>query len=381
MRHIGSIAAAALLTLPAGLQADPAAPSESAAPIALLVDLTSGQVLHARDIDRRFLPASVTKVMTAYLAFEMLADGRLKPGTEYTVSPKLAKDWSGNGSSLFLKAGDRVSVGTLLHGITTVSANDGAMLLSEGAAGSTANWVAAMNRTASDLGMHDSHFGTPNGWPDEGATYTTARDLATLAKAMITRHPDLYRRYFGHTSFGYNGLAQPNHDPITGVVAGADGIKTGHTREAGYNFLGSATRGGRRLVMVVAAVDSDEEREQVARDYIEWGFTAFDPKVIFAKGTPMGSAQVQDGSVDHVKLRAAGNIVADMPKSVKPQVTLSVRYRGPLKAPIKAGQQVASLEVRIAGFAPYDVPLEAAENVPEANLLQRIRNGVLGWFS
>lgn len=372
---------AALLALPAGLHADPAAPSESAAPIALMVDLGSGQVLHARDVDRRFLPASVTKVMTAFVAFEMLADGRLKRDTHYAVSENLAKDWSGTGSSLFLKAGDRVSVDTLLHGITTVSANDASILLAEGTAGSVEKWAAEMNRTASEIGMHDSHFGTPNGWPDEGATYTTARDLLTLARAMITRHPKLYREYFGHTSFGYNGIAQANHDPITGVVPGADGIKTGHTKEAGYNFLGSAQRDGRRLVMVLAAVDSDDLREQVARDYIEWGFRAFDPRVIFAKGTPMGSARVQDGSVDTVKLRAAGDIVADMPKMVKPQVTLRMHYRGPLKAPIKAGQQVASLEVKIEGFAPYDVPLEAAESVPQANLLQRIRNGVLGWFA
>ncbi len=198
---------------------------------------------------------------------------------------------------------------------------------------------------------------------------------------MITRYPGLYRRYFGHTSFGYNGLAQANHDPITGVVPGADGIKTGHTKEAGYNFLGSAMRDGRRLVMVLAAVDSDDERERVARGYIEWGFTAFDPKVIFAKGAPMGTALVQDGNAKTVRLRAATNIVADLPKMVKPQVTLRMHYRGPLKAPIRAGQPVAALEVRIAGFAPYDVPLEAAEAVPRANLFQRIENGVLGWFS
>ncbi|WEK47003.1 MAG: D-alanyl-D-alanine carboxypeptidase [Candidatus Andeanibacterium colombiense] len=370
-----------MLTLPAGLHADAAAPSDSAAPVALLIDLSSGQTLHARDIDRRFLPASVTKVMTTYVAFEMLAKGRLKPETQYVVSDRLAREWSGKGSSLFLKAGERVSIDTLLHGITTVSANDGAMLLAEGTAGSAGKWTALMNRAAGDLGMHDSHFGTPNGWPDEGATYTTARDLATLARALITRHPDLYRRYFGKRSFGHDGIGQDNHDPITGVVPGADGIKTGFTREAGYNFLGSAQRGGQRLVMVVAGVDSDELRARISRDYLEWGFGAFEPKVIFAKGSPMGKALVQDGATGSVKLRAGADIVADLPKMVKPQVTLRMHYRGPLRAPIKAGQPVAALEIRIAGFAPYEVPLEAAENIPRANILQRIRNGVLGWLS
>lgn len=377
MLALGSVA----LALPAGLHADAAAPAESAAPIALLIDLDSGQTLHARDIDRRFLPASVTKVMTTYLAFEMLADGRLQPDTRYTVSDRLAQDWSGKGSSLFLKAGEKVSVDTLIHGITTVSANDGAILLAEGTAGSVNKWTALMNRTARDLGMRDSHFGTPNGWPDEGATYTTAHDLAILAGALITRHPELYRRYFGKRSFGHDGIGQDNHDPITGIVPGADGIKTGFTREAGYNFLGSAQRGGRRLVMVVAGVDSEEIRAKVSRDYIEWGFSAFDPKVIFAKGAPLGSALVQDGRTGSVKLRAARDIVVDMPKMVKPQVTLRMHYRGPLKAPIRAGEQVAALQVSIAGFSPYDVPLEAAEDVPQANLLQRIRNAVLGWIA
>lgn len=372
---------AALLALPAGLHADPAPPAENAAPIALLIDLTSGQVLHARDIERRFLPASVTKTMTAYLAFEMLADGRLKPETEYTVGKDLAEKWSGEGSSLFLKAGDRVSVDTLIHGVTTVSANDGAMVLAQGASGSVEQWVAEMNRTAARLGMDDSHFGTPNGWPDEGATFSTAQDLATLAKAMLTRHPELYRRYFGKRSFGYNGVAQDNHDPITGVVPGADGIKTGYTREAGYNFLGSAERNGRRLVMVIAGTDSEEARAAIARDYIEWGFGAFEPRTLFARGAPMGTARVQDGAEDTVKLRAATDIVAGMPKMVDAQVTLRVRYRGPLKAPIKAGQKVAALEVSIDGFAPYDVPLEAAQSVGEANLFRRIRNAVLGWFA
>ncbi len=276
--------ACALLALPASLQADPAVPAEGDAPIAMLVDLTSGQVLHAREANRRFLPASVTKVMTAYLAFEMIADGRLKPDTQYVVSERLAQEWSGKGSTLFLKSGDRVSVDTLLHGITTVSANDGAMQLAQGAAGSPAKWVGWMNQAASELGMNDSHFGTPNGWPDDGATFTTAQDLELLARAMITRHPDLYARYFGHRSYGYQGIGQDNHDPITGVIAGADGIKTGFTREAGYNFLGSAKRDHRRLVMVVAGIDSEAERTRIARAYIEWGFAAFEPRQLFAKG-------------------------------------------------------------------------------------------------
>ncbi|WP_336978669.1 D-alanyl-D-alanine carboxypeptidase family protein [Altererythrobacter fulvus] len=367
--------------MPAALHADPAPPSDTEAPIALLVDLTSGQVLHRREADRRFLPASVTKVMSAYLAFEMLADGRLKASQTFTVTPELAGKWSGTGSTLFLKPGDKVSVDTLIRGITTVSANDGAVLLAEGAAGSVENWVALMNRTAAELGMDDSHFGTPNGWPDEGATFVTAHDLALLAKAMITRHPQLYARYFGKSGFSYNGVAQSNHDPMVGIVRGADGIKTGYTREAGYNFLGSAAREGRRLVLVIAGTDSEEERARIARDYVEWGFSAFEPHEIFPEGAAIGTAMVQDGATDSVALRTAGPVIADLPPGARPKIELSLHYRGPLVAPIAAGRNVAELEVRIEGMEPYRVPLQAAAAVDKANPWQRVANAVLGWLS
>src|SRR3569623_153888 len=374
----GLLAAAALFV------ASPAAPQgvppASEVPIALLGDGSSGQTLHSREEDRRFLPASVTKVMTAYIAFEMLGDGRLKADQRFTVSPQVASQWSGKGSSMFLKAGEQVTVDQLLHGSTTVSANDGCIALAEGAGGSVANWVALMNRTAQRLGMDDSHFGTPNGWPDEGNTFVTARDLATLADAMIKRHPDLYARYFGNRDLAFNGIAPATHDPITGVVRGADGIKTGFTREAGNNFLGSAKRGDRRLVMVVAGVDTEDERAQASRDYIEWGFAAFAAKQLFAKGATIGHARVQGGAALHVPLRAAGPVIVDYPKGKRPKVSLAIRYQGPLEAPLRAGSKGGELEVRVAGFAPYRVPLEAATAVAGANPLQRLRNGVLGWL-
>lgn len=385
MAHFGRIGllglGAALAAIPAALHADPAPPSEAEAPVALLIDAGTGQVLHAREADRRFLPASVTKVMSAYLAFEMLADGRLKADQTFTVTPELAQQWSGTGSTLFLKPGDKVSVDTLIHGITTVSANDGAVLLAQGAAGSVEKWVALMNAAAVRLGMDDSHFATPNGWPDEGATFVTAHDLALLARAMIARHPDLYARYFGKSGFSYNGVAQSNHDPLVGVVRGADGIKTGYTREAGYNFLGSAMRDGRRLVLVVAGTDSEQERARIARNYVEWGFAAFEPHRIFPAGATIGTARVQDGAEDSVALRTAAPVIADIPPGAKPKIEMSLHYRGPLAAPIIAGQQVAELEVRIEGMEPYRVPLKAVRAVKQANPWQRIVNGVLGWLS
>lgn len=370
-----------MLAVPFALRADSAIPDAEAAPIALLVDLKSGQPLHSREADRRFLPASVTKVMTAYIAFEMIAEGKLKEEQEFTVSPGIAEEWSGKGSTMYLRAGDKVSVNDLLRGITSVSANDGCIMLAAGAAGSVEQWVARMNRTAHELGMNDSHFGTPNGWPDEGATFTSARDLVKLADALITRHPKLYARYFGNPGFDYNGIAQSNHDPISGIVPGADGIKTGYTREAGNTFLGSAARDGRRLVMVVAGIEGEVERARISRDYIEWGFKGFKDSPLFKQGTVIGSARVQGGASRSVELRAPRDLFASLPKGKKAKVRLDIRYRGPVPAPIKAGDDIADLVVSVDGLEPYGIPLEAAEDVDKANPFERLVNGVLGVFS
>jgi len=355
-------------------------PTAAQAPIALLQDLSSGQVLFAREADRRFLPASITKVMTALLAFDMLDDGRLTAGQHYTVKPAIAREWSGKGTSLFLKSGDQLTVEQLLRGITTVSANDACVVLADGASGSVASWVALMNRRARALGMADSHFGTPNGWPDEGRTYVTGRDLVRLAQALIDGHPAYYRDYMGKRSFSVDGVEQRSHDPISGVVEGADGIKTGHTREAGYTFLGSAHRGGRRLVMVIAGAPSDAVRAQASRDLIEWGFTAFESHPLFAANTIVGQASVQDGVHGSVPLRTPRAIFASVPQGSSSTIRLALHYKGPVKAPIAAGDKVAELEIRVDGLPPSRLPLLAARGVAQAGPLVRIWNGLKGLF-
>jgi D-alanyl-D-alanine carboxypeptidase (penicillin-binding protein 5/6) len=356
----------------------PSLPDPAAAPIALMVDLSSGQTLFARDPDRRFVPASITKVMTAFLAFELMEDKRLFPQQVFTVSDSAFRDWHRVGSTMFLGDRQRVTVDELLHGITTVSANDGAVVLAEGAAGSVDKWVALMNAKARELGMRDSHFGTPNGWPDEGRTFVSARDLATLAQAMFARHPGKYRHYFGRHRLRFNEIEQVNHDPVTGVVPGADGIKTGFTNQAGYGFLGTAQRGGRRLVMVVAASPDGRTRRKAARDFLEWGFGAFESRRLFTKDTQIGVAEVQDGARGEVALVAPGSIRVAVPAGTAPHVTLAVRYQGPLRAPIAQGEEVAELEIKVTGLPPSRVALVAGSSVPQANPLQRIGNGIAG---
>ncbi len=379
--------AALLVALPArAMTLDPGAiaaavPSAAEAPVALLVDLGSGQVLHARNPDRRFMPASVTKVMTLYLAFELMKAGNLYPEQVFVMSPAIARDWRRKGSTMFLDRGEQVRVEDLLLGIANVSANDGAAVLAEGQAGSVAAWTDAMNRTAWGLGMNGSHWGSPNGFPDEGRTFTTANDLVTLARAVITRHPDEFGYYIGRMGFDYKGIAQVNHDPMIGRVAGADGIKTGFTNESGFSYLGTARRNGQRLVLVLAGVDNGRLRARLAKAYVEWGFSAFEQRQLYAPGAIVGKARVQDGDARAVALKAAGPVSIDLARGSTARLTATIRYEGPLRAPLAAGQEVAVLEVTAPGVSPARIPLYAAEDVTTAGPLDRIVNAALGLFS
>jgi D-alanyl-D-alanine carboxypeptidase (penicillin-binding protein 5/6) len=361
---------------------DAKAPPASLAPIpiALLVDLGSGQVLYSREPDRRFMPASITKVMTLYVAFELISRGQLDPNTVLTMSAGAQKQWRGVGSTMFLDSAHPASVRDLLLGIANVSANDGCVVLAEGVAGTVPNWTALMNAEARKLGMKDSHFNTPNGWMDDGQTYVSAHDLATLATAILTRHPDLYHEYIGHEVTTWNGITQHNHDPILGKLEGADGIKTGFTNQAGYGFLGSAVRGGRRLIMVIAGVAQPKDRAHAAADLMDWGFAAFDSRPLFSAGAAVGTARVQGGEAREVPLIAPVDYAASSARGTRDPVSLAVVYDGPLEAPIKKGSVVASLEIKVGAGKAERVPLVAGADVARAGSLTRLINGFWNLF-
>ncbi len=358
-----------------------APPSAEDAPMAYLVDAANGQVLFAREADRRFMPASLTKAMTTFLAFELMEEGRLRQGAVHTVKPETFRKWRGVGSTMFLGANDRVTADDLLHGVTTVSANDGAVVLAESVAGSVAAWTRAMNRKAREIGMADSHFETPNGWMDEGGTFVTARDLATLGRAMVERHPAKYAHYVGKREFRYNDITQPNHDPLSGVVPGVDGVKTGFTNQAGYGYLASAKRGRQRLVMVIAGSPRSGARNRAARQLLEWGFASFRQRELAAGGREIARAAVQGGDALRVPLAARTPLVVDLPYRNAPEVTTRLTYEGPLIAPIAKGETVAQLEVTLGSSETHTVPLAAMEEVAEASFLRRIWNGIVGWFA
>jgi D-alanyl-D-alanine carboxypeptidase (penicillin-binding protein 5/6) len=371
-----------LALVPWAARASTQLPSElDRIPIYLLVDLSSGQTLVENEADRRFVPASITKVMTAFTAFEMIKDGEINQNQRLSIRPETFLEWRRKGSTMFLPVDAEVSVEQLLRGITTVSANDASIVLAEGASGSVENWIAQMNTNARRLGMRNSHFGTPNGWPDEGRTFVSARDLVALGSALIEHHPDLYERYFGTQELTFGGITQPNHNPLLGEVEGADGIKTGFTNQAGFGLLGAAQRNGRRLVMVVAGAQSSRDRGRAARALIEWGFTAFESRPLNAAVLERLSARVQNGSSSQLRLRPKPPFSVTVPAGKDPAITLELQYDGPLRAPIMAGTNAAKLEISVEGMPTSRIPLFADQDVEKASFLRRIWNGIIGWFT
>jgi len=388
MKKKSAVALLLVFALAQPLSAE-APPYESAAPIAYMKDLSSGAVLYNKGADTRIPPASMAKMMTTHLAFRMIQKGELKLDQKFTVRPETWKRWHGPqaGSTMFLSPGEEVSVENLLHGIVTLSGNDACVVLAEGISGTEEAFVAAMNQEAERLGLKNSHFGNSNGWPDEGVTYVTAHDLALLAEATVQETPDLYKKFYATTSFtwgrtmGGNAITQGNRNPILGRIAGADGLKTGHTQEAGYGFTGSAEQDGRRLVMVVAGLPSFNGRIEESVRFMDWGFRAWKAQPLFKKGATVETAEVQLGSASTVPLVAPRNLAVTLPRTASSNISVKVVYTGPIKAPIAKGQQIAQLVVSTPDTGAQVMPLVAGEDVAEAGFFGRMWNGFTSLFS
>ena len=372
--------ATAAATLVAGAAAAQAPSFDTPAPIAYLIDLSSGAVLFSKNADQRIPPASMAKMMTTEVAFELIDRGQLPLNKVCTVRPETWRQWHSQGSTMFLSVNEQVSVENLLHGIVTLSGNDASVVLAECIAGTEQAFVQQMNVLAKELGLDNSRFCNPVGWPDEGCTYTTARDLATLARASVERHPKLYRQFYGQRDFTWGktlgsgqAITQGNRNPILGKIPGADGLKTGHTEEAGYGFTGSAEQNGRRLIEVVAGLDSWNGRVDESVKLMQWGFNAWQAKPLFKQGTQVATAKVQLGDAGEVPLVAPRDLAVTIPAglSLSRQMQVKVRYEGPIKAPIKKGQEVAQLVVSTGDTQPQVVPLVAGEDVGEAGFFTR----------
>ena len=359
------------------------------APIAFMQDLSSGAVLYQRDADRRMPPASMAKMMTVYVAFDMIKKGELKLDQMITVRPETWAKWHGPqaGSTMFLSPNENVSVENLLKGIVTLSGNDACVVLAEGISGTEQTFTDRMNAQAKRLGLTNSHFGTANGWPDNGVTYVTARDLAHLATATIQDFPDLYKRFYSLPNFTWGktlgagaDITQANRDPLLGRVAGADGLKTGHTEEAGYGFTGSAEQNGRRLVMVGAGLTSSKDSAEESVRFMEWGFRAWQAKPVVAAGKQVSTAEVQMGSSSNVGLVAPRQLTVTLPAGAVPQMSAKVVYEGPIKAPITKGQHIADLVVTSPDLPEQRLPLVADKDVGQAGFFGRAWAGLTSFF-
>jgi D-alanyl-D-alanine carboxypeptidase (penicillin-binding protein 5/6) len=358
---------------------------DTPAKVAYLIDLSSGAVLYEKNADIRMPPASMAKMMTTDVAFELIDSGKLPMNKMCTVRPETWQKWHGPqaGSTMFLSANEQVSVENLLKGIVTLSGNDASVVLAECIAGTEQAFTDQMNALGKRIGLTNSHFGTANGWPDNGVTYVSARDLAKLARWEIEHHYKLYREFYSLPSFTWGktmgagqDITQANRNPILGKIPGADGLKTGHTDEAGYGFTGSAEQNGRRLIEVLAGMGSWNERVQESTRLMQWGFNAWAAKPLFKAGAKVGTAQVQMGSDSEVPLVAPRDLAVTVPAGLVTGATqLKIRYEGPLVAPIAKGQEVAQLVITTGDTPPQIVPLVAGEDVGKAGFFERIWAG------
>ncbi|MBU1189101.1 MAG: D-alanyl-D-alanine carboxypeptidase [Gammaproteobacteria bacterium] len=341
----------------------------------LLQDFNSATVLVQHNADARVEPASITKVMTAYVVFHELQAGKLALDDLVTVSEKA---WRKGGSKMFIEVGDKVLVEDLLRGMIVQSGNDASIALAEAVAGSEAAFASVMNGYAAQLGMQDSHFVNATGWPHEDH-YTTAADLARLARAMIQEFPDFYG-YFAEREFSYGGIEQPNRNRLLLLGPGVDGLKTGHTEAAGYCLLASAEQDGMRLISVVMGTESEQQRNDQSLELLVYGQRFFTSMLVQQGQEPIGQLRIWKGAQDTVAVQVSADIHVAVPRSQVDDVRTVVRVQQPLLAPLAAGDEVGRLQVLLADSVIAEYPLQAADDVAPAGLMTRWWHGMRLWM-
>jgi serine-type D-Ala-D-Ala carboxypeptidase (penicillin-binding protein 5/6) len=369
-----------VLSLFAGLLAGgPAAHAEAyetAAHAAILIDLQSGQELYAKNADVPLHPASMSKLMTVLMVFERLADGSLSLDDTLPVSEKA---WRKGGSKMFVDLGSRVRVEDLLHGIIVQSGNDACIVVAEALGGTEEAFSEQMTRRGRELGLTHSVFKNASGWPDPDHLMS-ARDLATLATIIIKQYPQYYK-IFGEKEFTYNNIRQHARNPLLYQDIGADGLKTGHTEEAGYGLTASAVRDGRRLVMVLAGLPRPGDRAREAAGLLDHGYRNFKNYQLFARGDAVEQADVWLGNIGSVPLLAQEDVWVSLTTDGRRDLRVKVLYDGPIPAPIANGSQLAELEITAPGLEPRRIPLIAGDTVQAASMFGRVTSalGYLIW--
>jgi D-alanyl-D-alanine carboxypeptidase (penicillin-binding protein 5/6) len=347
---------------------------ETEARAAYIVDFRTGAVLLDKNSDERIPPASMSKMMTYYTVFAYLKDGK---ATLEDMLPVSEKAWRTQGSKMFVPLGGRVKIEDLLRGVIIQSGNDACIVLAEGLAGSEQAFVDEMNKKAQEIGLTGSHFTNVTGLPDP-EHYMTARDLATLARHIITDYPEFYK-FESERDFTYNGIKQGNRNPLLYKDFGADGLKTGHTDEAGYCLTGSAVRDNRRIIMVLAGLPSMKARAQESERLIEWAFREFGGYALYKPGDTVDDAEVWLGAEARVPLTVASDAVVTIPRRTRKDMKVMAVYDKPIKAPIAKGQTVGKLVVTVPGQNPTEFPLVAANEVERLGAMGRV-GAALGYM-
>jgi D-alanyl-D-alanine carboxypeptidase (penicillin-binding protein 5/6) len=353
------------------LGAPPALAIDTTAREALLVDYDTGAVLFEKNPDTLMPPASMSKIMTAYLAFDRIKQGRLSLNDEIPISEKA---WRKGGSKMFVEVNSRVKVEDILRGIIVQSGNDAAIALAEALEGSEAAFADAMTEKARELGMMDTTYRNVTGWPDPEHRMT-ARDLVTLAIATIRDFPEFYPIY-SETTFTYNKIKQGNRNPLLYKGIGADGLKTGHTNAAGYGLTASVKRAGRRLVLVVNGLGSVRARTSESQSLIEWGFREFDNYNLLSAGEPVESVDVWLGTAKTVPLVLGEDVHLTLPRSARKKLKVSVVVEEPIPAPIEQGQRIATLKIAAPDIETIEMPLFAGAGVDRLGMLNRVMAAV-----
>jgi D-alanyl-D-alanine carboxypeptidase (penicillin-binding protein 5/6) len=366
-------ALAASLALMSAAVAQTLPPPTIAAKSWLLLDSTSGQVIAAQDQNARIEPASLTKIMTAYVTFQALRDKKIDINQMVNVSVRAWKV-DASSSKMFIDPATPVKINDLLYGLMVQSGNDAAVALAEAVAGDEAAFVELMNREAQRMGMKDSHFANPHGLPSAD-NYSTAQDLSILAARVIRDFPEFYK-IDSVKSFTYNKITQPNRNRLLWLDPTVDGMKTGHTEAAGFCMIASArrpngTQGERRLISVVLGTTSDSARTQESQKLLNWGFQNFDTVKLYAKGQAIQTPEVWKGSKGTVKIGFANDVLVTVPKGVAGKMKPVLERKDPLVAPLALNGKVGTLKMTVDGKTILELPVVALEEVPQASIFGR----------
>jgi D-alanyl-D-alanine carboxypeptidase (penicillin-binding protein 5/6) len=345
------------------------------APTAILIEASSGSVLFEKNADELRAPSSMMKLMTAEVVFHAIKQGEVKLTDEYRVSENAWRKGGApaGGSTMFAAIHSKISVDDLLHGAIIQSGNDACMVLAEGMAGNEHAFAELMTKRARELGMMRSTFANSNGLPDPD-NKMTVRELAVLARYIIRTYPEFYK-LFGEKEFTWNKIRQQNRNPLLNSLEGADGLKTGYTKEGGYGIVGSAVQNGTRLIVVLNGLEDAEDRASEAKKMIEWGFRNFEARALFAAQQPIGYAKVFGGESRSIKLVSPKPIEVMVHKNSNDKLIARVVYSGPVPAPIEAGQQIGMVKVWRGGNIAMEAPVYAGESVGVGSTMRRAIDG------